>query len=1070
MERTEDGFIAAFDNEVPSGLAPAPVLPREKCKSYHERQRRAIRRRRRRGMMLAFMFVLNVALVGVMIWGNDGPTLIAGGTQPPTWQSADMNFAPWGSTYTDGGFRGVNNDDETMSTVGTAANPLAITSAHDLARLAFLVNGDLGVVTSGRTFEGVYFRVVEDINLSSRIWVPIGGPSRPFMGNFDGGSRRITMPRTMRAQSVIGNTSRDFGLFGRVCNACISNITITETTIDTWQGKDTGEVRIGSVIGFAENSTVSNILNMAHMVVNTSNFSTFVGGVVGVSLRTAAEPVSEMFNIANHGNITVPGVHSVGGVVGRMGNPNYLSHSGEHIVSSTIFNAYNMGSIGVGQLSGVGGLGGIVGDIVMMRRAGTDWGTSNPIINLHNVFNVGELSVANSPTNVRMNQIHGWRNLMFFSMAGYAGNVTNWILNVDRAFGVRADFAAFTPLNRFIQNRSNVGQVAPNGATSLGQPLIDVMRAGNHQINDPRVAEWTAAPGTPNMATFHFATGAFGNLRLHMASEMFDVELSSHSANAPSGPVVVGSQALPSPSQSLLPSNVEFVGWATSQSLANEGVVAHAVGTTVTIASAATELFAVYRFFAPITLTLQIGDGVLATTLDAPEISLTRPNAFGTALARRTLPLGATHVGWARSAEAALRGTVEVPLQTTPTAAFTTDTTLYGVWERYTPAQVIIIRTNGALGINMPTVMEEFRSAVGIIDLALRVPAPQQGFTLRGWAHNATEAAAGAVRIAPTETLRVTSTTRLYAVWPPLDPNFVDPNQPTIEPWPTVPGLMPSRPPAWNTGDEWPSGFPYAPPAGWRVGDPWPGPQPMRLAAPTSLNIVGEGFLMWESVADGSGYQIMINDAPWTSILYNFIDLSFFAPGTYRIRIMAIGGDWFMDSVLSLETRFVVGGVMTEVAPADLPEPPPPTEPPPIGKERLCTPQSLRRVGGGAVATWNAVNNANSYAIYLNGVQIATSATNHFELEYLGVIPGIHIISVRAIAADGSAFVNSSLSMGTLFSVEPPPPLNFTSMSTWWLNEIIILSIISLLVIAMVSLFFIIGRQRRANNVRTVRG
>jgi len=86
----------------------------------------------------------------------------------------------------------------------------------------------------------------------------------------------------------------------------------------------------------------------------------------------------------------------------------------------------------------------------------------------------------------------------------------------------------------------------------------------------------------------------------------------------------------------------------------------------------------------------------------------------------------------------------------------------------------------------------------------------------------------------------------------------------------------------------------------------------------------------------------------------------------------------------------------------------------------LSTPSNPRI--NDAIFSWNAVNNATSYRIYVGGKAVTGTITGtSFDLASLGLPAGTHTIRVRAIF-DGANFNNSVLSSTVNFIVQDTPP------------------------------------------------
>ena len=129
--------------------------------------------------------------------------------------------------------------DTTWSGSGTAANPYLITSAEELAGLAQKVNG-------GESFSGKYFYLTVDIDLSGKLWNPIGyakvskiqsdsvsisSYDRPFSGTFSGNGHSIFN------LCIKSGGASTVGLFGYVAGGRIEHLHLD------------GDIRDGQVIG-----------------------------------------------------------------------------------------------------------------------------------------------------------------------------------------------------------------------------------------------------------------------------------------------------------------------------------------------------------------------------------------------------------------------------------------------------------------------------------------------------------------------------------------------------------------------------------------------------------------------------------------------------------------------------------------------------------------------------------------------------------------------------------------------------------------------------------------------------
>lgn len=238
---------------------------------------------------------------------------------------------------------------------GTSVDPYLISSAEELAGVSNLCNSSDG-------FRGLYFKQTADINLSGKIWDPIGsslnyvGGNKGFYGNFDGNGYKIKGMFVKRCNAISG-------LFGYAWNAVISNVTLVESSVYTtnidaglllglgektyiencytdgvvvYEGADNYDTRIGGAIGMVQiSSTIFKVENNAS-VVTTEGFIKNVGGIVGL-IRDGSSGIY-VGQCINRG--TISGSEVVGGIVGD----SYFGE-GEYAGPILISNCYNYGKV-----------------------------------------------------------------------------------------------------------------------------------------------------------------------------------------------------------------------------------------------------------------------------------------------------------------------------------------------------------------------------------------------------------------------------------------------------------------------------------------------------------------------------------------------------------------------------------------------------------------------------------------------------------------------------------------------------------------------------------------------------
>lgn len=151
--------------------------------------------------------------------------------------------------------------------------------------------------------------------------------SKAFTGNFDGIDYNIF-------GLTIKNGGENTGLFGYTNNATISNVTLVGGSI-------TGSNNVGAIVGNANNTTLTNVVNSA-AVSGVSN----VGGIVGSADDSAIK------DAINTGTINGSG-DNVGGLIGNLQDSKL--DTTKEVEKGLIGNSYNLGDVS-GKGHNVGGL------------------------------------------------------------------------------------------------------------------------------------------------------------------------------------------------------------------------------------------------------------------------------------------------------------------------------------------------------------------------------------------------------------------------------------------------------------------------------------------------------------------------------------------------------------------------------------------------------------------------------------------------------------------------------------------------------------------------------------------
>lgn len=227
---------------------------------------------------------------------------------------------------------------------GTASNPYLIASGNELAYLASQVN-------SGETYAGVYFKIINNINLNNRTWTPIGTATDSFSGALDG--QGFVVSNANIAANGNENQIYAYGIFGSISGSATNTAVIRNIAFDNIQISMTLPSNIVNNVGhkvgivcgamyrytkienvIAKNSSISNV-EWNH--IQAGYYPTiFVGGIVGEAAYSSTSSTTAVTNgkyVINNCyadvdiNIQV-GVSdyasvsklSLGGIIGRISN------------------------------------------------------------------------------------------------------------------------------------------------------------------------------------------------------------------------------------------------------------------------------------------------------------------------------------------------------------------------------------------------------------------------------------------------------------------------------------------------------------------------------------------------------------------------------------------------------------------------------------------------------------------------------------------------------------------------------------------------------------------------------
>ena len=355
---------------------------------------------------------------GITQYANDGyPYLLGVGNIAP--DNTDYLWTDSAVTTRDIDFEGS----------GTASDPYLISSAEELAGLAYNVN-------NGTNYSGTYFKQTADIDVSAYWWDAIGTPSNYFQGHYDGGNFTV-----LGIYTPAGSTD-DFsfqGLFGYVSGtssnyAKIKNVGIANSNIQGYNS-------VGGVVGYTKYTIIDNCKNYATIV----NSGKDMGGIAGY-----LDYSSKILNSYNYGNINGESFN-IGGIAGYSGSSSYVSNSVNNgtifgnndsvggVVgandSSTVSNSYNTGS--------VTGSNWYVGGVVGYNYSAT----------VTNSYNTGSVTASSQ----RVGGVVGWNRSSTVSNSYNTGDVTSSSSYVGGVVGYNYDGAD-------VYNSFNTGSVAGTGS------------------------------------------------------------------------------------------------------------------------------------------------------------------------------------------------------------------------------------------------------------------------------------------------------------------------------------------------------------------------------------------------------------------------------------------------------------------------------------------------------------------------------------------------------------------------------------------------------------------------------
>lgn len=168
-------------------------------------------------------------------------------------------------------------------------------------------------------------------------------------------------------------------------------------------------------------------------------------------------------------------------------------------------------------------------------------------------------------------------------------------------------------------------------------------------------------------------------------------------------------------------------------------------------------------------------------------------------------------------------------------------------------------------------------------------------------------------------------------------------------------------------------------------------PEPLLLDSPTNIVVTGS-VLSWDAVTGAVQYAVQINDDPEKLVLANSYDLGTLVPGTYQIKIIALGDQETTLNSPASTIEHIIDAI------------------------QLPSVQSVNIIDG--VLLWDEIENAFSYMIDIQG-EIVSSETTSLELNLSA--PGEYWISIKAVG-DSLFYLDSGWSEAIRYEIIETSP------------------------------------------------
>lgn len=272
----------------------------------------------------------------------------------------------------------------------------------------------------------------------------IGNDTTAFTGKFDGIDYNIF--------NLDISGENNVGLFGKTDGATINNVTLVGGSI-TGTGKD----NVGAIVGSANNTTLTNVVNSAAVSGNSN-----VGGIVGSADNSVIK------DAINTGVINGSG-DNVGGLIGNLQDSKFVEATDdtEEVEKGLIGNSYNLGD--------VSGIGSNVGGLVGSASNSTIGDDTNLVYNRMDV--TGAYNVGGIVGNMAGSTVQNAENSGTVLASGSVTDKYNYHTDIAGVNNLPDGSSLHNGIVSIDVNVANVGGIA---GTSSGNSIItDVLNTGD---------------------------------------------------------------------------------------------------------------------------------------------------------------------------------------------------------------------------------------------------------------------------------------------------------------------------------------------------------------------------------------------------------------------------------------------------------------------------------------------------------------------------------------------------------------------------------------------------------------